>query len=211
MDREVNRRETFEERQERKRQEFEARLEAQKAKRDWMMVILTFAAAAFAGWAAYEARDAGETARIALELDERPYIKIVPEDSQVITLGNTKKLEVTYRLAVLGKTPALKIDNSSTDCEISETPLMSDAPKIPKRKVNSPSASYLYPSEQSERYGCDTNMPSKEQDYFRFFGVINYEDVFQRKHSTPFCFESFINDNKMDDWQICRSNLPPLT
>ena len=61
----------FEADQEKKRQDFEAKLETQKAKRDWMMLIITFAAVAAAYWTGWEARqarlDGAEIGRKSLE------------------------------------------------------------------------------------------------------------------------------------------------
>ncbi|HEY6250871.1 MAG TPA: hypothetical protein VI685_13000 [Candidatus Angelobacter sp.] len=84
----------FEADQERKRQEFETRLETQKARRDWMMMIITFAAVAAAYWAGYEARrarfeaagTAAESLKVqqksvdaqirAMQIEQRPYVSV---------------------------------------------------------------------------------------------------------------------------------------
>lgn len=70
---------TFEADQERKRQMFEERLEKQKAKRDWMMLIITFAAVAAAYWAGWEAHKTRLDALEALHLAQRPFVGVNPK------------------------------------------------------------------------------------------------------------------------------------
>ncbi|HZX74607.1 MAG TPA: hypothetical protein VFE57_09310 [Cyclobacteriaceae bacterium] len=135
MAQEANRRETFEERQERKRQEFEARLEAQKAKRDWMMLIITCAAVAAAYWTGWEARRARLDAVVsaesflrvqnqAMQIEQRPWALVVEGTWQSTVsdeANGVKAHQVSLKpiLTVTGRTPALRI-KISVNCGLFE-------------------------------------------------------------------------------------------
>jgi hypothetical protein len=190
----------FEADQERKRQQFEAKLEAQKAKRDWMMLIITFAAVAAAYWTGWEARHARieatqaakETVTIqqrsvnaqieAMRLDARPYVSASIKSWR--RLGTApERLGITILITSSGRTAAL---NVRLDVGCSQMALFV-LPESRDPTAFIPQATpILAPSSATQKGRV---CPFTSDSPLKIYGRVTYADLFKQPHSTSFCFE----------------------
>ncbi|HEX3153181.1 MAG TPA: hypothetical protein VHV32_01090 [Candidatus Angelobacter sp.] len=193
----------FEQQQEDKRQKFEQKLEEGKTKRDWMMLIITFAAVAAAywtGWVAQRARtEARESATKSFEsqlanmqLDERPYLKPVFQKVRLFGKDKTSAaITVDQTLTAYGRTPALNI-LIVAKCGLEKIPITFES--IPKQEDafdESIRFPLLAPGETSNKFGCSLDMPSKSHSSISYFGTVFYEDMFNKTHIIQFCWTIF--------------------
>ncbi|HEY4676284.1 MAG TPA: hypothetical protein VIJ01_03940 [Candidatus Angelobacter sp.] len=208
-ERQEQKRLAFEADQDQKRQLFEVKLEAQKAKRDWMMVIITFAAVSAAYWTGWEARQtrieaasaAKESLKIqqesvqsqlkafeaqidALHSDLRPYLSVTPNKFSISKNKKGINAAGSISLKVEGKTPALEIRSELT-CKFSNNfagmsgPLDSDYYSLD---------SFLYPH-QIFTHKCSANILSyTDRTVLLVYGQIKYTDYNRQPLVTPFCY-----------------------
>ncbi len=207
----------FEAEQDQKRQLFEARLEAQKAKRDWMMVIITFAAVAAAYWTGYEARhariEAAQAAKESLrtqqqsvdaqiqtmQVEQRPYINVTFERFNTDPLGSDS-VQVHVNLTSNGRTPATAV-RVRTYCEQAEITDFSKVLDPSKKLWENPTPresiyesiqdrDYLMPG-QSMQTECSFVVDAHSEEPMKIIGIVSYIDLFELPHITPFCFVSY--------------------
>ncbi len=182
----------FEADQEIRRQDFERKLEAQKAKRDWMMVIVTFAAVAAAYWTGWEARhariEASEAAKeslklqtSAMQLDQRPYVNLSSGHWQV----RSTTAYITVDINTVGKTAALNIKErdlcASVEKRDRQYPELSD-------ELDSVSVSPIAVPGQHLEFHCATGLTAT-QSLLRVIIEISYNDLFSKTtHISTVCF-----------------------
>jgi hypothetical protein len=207
----------FEAEQEHKRQEFEERLEKQKAKRDWMMLIITFAAVAAAYWTGWEARHArleatdvgkqsiekqqaaidAQTKSVdaqiqAMQLEQRPYVSL---RAKVSSSGNTSSMFVSPEVS--GRTPALNltlIGDRRLEDESAQA-FIADLRRRQKNKGDFRSfpQSVLYipianPGQQLPSYLLGV-FPADPRYTQKLSGIVIYTDLFNKEHYMKFCFQ----------------------
>jgi hypothetical protein len=214
----------FESAQEKKRQDFEAKLEAQKARRDWMMLIITFAAVAAAYWTGWEARHARMEATLAakeslkaqqqsvdaqiqaMQYEQRPYIRasIGPIKREEGDFG-VKLYTFPISFQVSGKTPALDVTVFSGRYDASPAQFKQ---KDYERLLQNAAPDDL--SHQSLAYSDSVfNILAefkRDQNFFTIFGYVQYKDLFQVTHRTEFCYV-MAGGRMGDDLMRVQSNL----
>lgn len=174
----------FEADQEQKRQNFEAKLETQKARRDWMMLIITFAAVAAAYWTGWEAHKARLDTSEAVRLDERPFVNIVPNKFNVSHLQTGNILEVPFKLSVVGKTPAFALRlKYACGWNIYQSP----------RRLEMHDLGEVRPLSMNDAYdlNCEGTapFPFPISDY-DFLATVQYQDFFHLTHTTSVCYKA---------------------
>ena len=191
----------FEDDQEQKRQRFEQKLESQKAVRDWFLVALTLIAVGAAYWTGYEARhsrmEATGAAREsldvqteAMQLDERPYIRVDYDHAEqgatgtiyasikITASGRTPSRDIKFRMICTQETPDFKLLDKAP--EYSLDVLFSGNAVVPKPAMCNPIPNH---------YGLGAVV----------LGVVNYDDFFKKSHVTKFCYQF----SGKKDWNWC--------
>jgi hypothetical protein len=199
----------FEAKQERKRQEFELRLEKQKAKRDWMMVIITFAAVAVAfltGWEAHRARlEAAQAAEKSLSIqkesveaqikafkaqidslhtDVRPYLSVIPGKITISRKKDEIYLDTLIMLKVDGKTPALEV-RTELNCSLENNFMgMTASAEAQTYMLDS----FVYP-QQPIPHKCSASIAKySDRTVLLVNGQVKYTDVNRESLISPFCY-----------------------
>lgn len=194
---------SFEREQERKRQDFEAKLERSKAMRDWMMLIITFAAVGAAYWTGWEARHArietGQAADKSLKLEQQPYIFVSPGEADVSYGKGITSVSVNVIPVITGKTPATRVE-ARAFCKIipnnRKAQMLLDN-HIEVRKI----AAFAIPGKElgALDYQC-TDFDSGEPGFkhadgmAQIVGEISYHDIIdpEKLHAARFCFNKIV-------------------
>lgn len=186
----------FEQRQERQRREFEAKWEKRKARRDWLMLMITVAAVAASALTVREARRARLEARDAasdalalqittMQLDERPYVNVTFKSAEKIkAYAGGVGLLALQTVNTYGRTPALNVQIYFDCDEGPKVPAMIEAPPQASRIESRPMVS---PGTSSIEIKCAFQTMQKNDYTTHFFGTAFYSDIFDKRHMTQFC------------------------
>jgi hypothetical protein len=181
-----------------------------KQTRDNLGLIISVLAALFAGWAGYEQHravaaqiaatklsdeaarktiqlaQAGVDAQVrATQLDERPYMNVVPADPAVYysALGQRRDrfFEAKLKLIVSGRTPALSIKIDYV-CDVWGPPGFSYSEEEKARPV-----APLLTAGETDFSFCSGIIDDQNPNSL-ILGVIIYTDYFKLSHKTTFCY-----------------------
>jgi len=202
----------FEAEQELKRQQFEVRLEAQKAKRDWVLVSVTFLAAAIAiATTIVTHRDARDSLNTQIQSVEQqisvqqssvtPYVLVQPVlnkkgfaafETRQWQGEQSPRMFIPFILTARGQTPAIAITVNMT-CTAE-----SDAKSVIKKQFGLPHS----PNEDipialladKDEHKLDCAFLGQHT----YIGVhISYSDVFSNQHTITYIFHATQSNNEI--------------
>jgi hypothetical protein len=170
---------------------------------DWGMLIATCIAALFAGWAALEAHQsrlsADKTAKDALnaqiqimQIDQRPYIKVIRKISDLSYDGAQIVFTVRMQMEASGRLPALKIAAQYV-CQTNRK--YEKTSGLQPYLIGSHLEAYrgILNAAQNIEFGCATTVDSSVRNAL-IIGIASYKDLFKINHQTPFCYQADFPD-----------------
>jgi len=199
----------FEREQEQKRQNFEQKLEEGKAKRDWMMLFITFAAVAAAYWTGWEAhnsrlesaiwaKDAVSAQFESIQREQRPYVFATPGELKIKVDNGAITAFASFVPVVNGRTPAVAVEvkalcyifpqyrKGTVDLSAVESHIITAFVK-----TDSALEPIEYPCQDYDTRMAQFNHPT---GLLQIMGDITYHDILtpEKVHHSPFCFDRII-------------------